>query len=186
MADGTAVLVIDVQNAVLRGRGGARQAEADRALDALAGRIAKLIAEARRAGAPVVWVQHDGGVGHRLEPGTEGWEIREEIRPAGGDPVVRKCACDSFFETPLGETLRSLGARRLVVVGCMSQYCVDTTVRRAVTSGYDVVLAADGHSTVDEGELRFEQIIAHHNVLLDGFVAGAHTVEVRPLAEIQL
>jgi hypothetical protein len=53
-------------------------------------------------------------------------------------------------------------------------------VRRAVSLGYDVVLVSDGHMTADSGELTYEQIIAHHNALLDGFSAGTHTVRVMP------
>jgi nicotinamidase-related amidase len=100
--------------------------------------------------------------------------------------VIRKRACDAFFETPLHTDLAALRITRIVVAGCMTQYCVDTSVRRAVSLGYDVVLAADGHATADAGDLRFEQIVAHHNGLLDGFDAGDHVVQVRPISEIQL
>ena len=31
------------------------------------------------------------------------------------------------------------------MAGCMTQYCVDTSVRRTVSLGYDVTLAEDGH-----------------------------------------
>ena len=82
--------------------------------------------------------------------------------------------------------LAAAGIKQLVICGCMTQYCVDTTVRRAVSLGYDVVLAADGHTTADTGVLRFEQIVAHHNALLDGFDAGEHEVRVCPAAEIRL
>jgi hypothetical protein len=58
-------------------------------------------------------------------------------------------------------------------------------VRRAVSLGYDVVLAADGHTTADTETLRFEQIVAHHNALLDGFEAGEHEVRVCASAEIR-
>jgi len=121
-----------------------------------------------------------------LQPHTQAWEIRAEIAPKPGEPVIRKRACDAFFETPLDAELAGLGVKRLVVAGCMTQYCVDTSVRRAVTLGYDVVLAADGHATADAGGLRFEEIIAHHNGLLDGFDAGSHVVNVCPISEIQL
>jgi len=68
----------------------------------------------------------------------------------------------------------------------MTQYCIDTTVRRAVSLGYDVVLAADGHMTADTDALLFEQIIAHHNALLDGFDAGGHAVRVCRADQIRL
>jgi nicotinamidase-related amidase len=38
----------------------------------------------------------------------------------------------------------------------MTQYCVDTTVRRAVSLGYEVTLVGDGHMTADSDALTFE------------------------------
>ncbi|MNY71725.1 Isochorismatase family protein [compost metagenome] len=66
----------------------------------------------------------------------------------------------------------------------MTQFCVDTTVRRAVSLGYDVTLVADGHTTADSAHLAHVDIIAHHNETLDGFGAGDAEVDVRPAAEI--
>ena len=68
----------------------------------------------------------------------------------------------------------------------MTEYCIDTTVRRAFSLGYDVTLVADGHLTVDSGVLTFDQIISHHNSLLDGFDAGNHSVRVVPLSQVLL
>jgi len=101
-----------------------------------------------------------------------------------GEPVIHKTACDAFFETSLAAELESHKIGRLIVAGCMTQYCIDTSVRRAVSLGYDVTLVADGHMTADSGGLRFEQIIAHHNALLDGFDAGDHSARVVPLDQI--
>jgi nicotinamidase-related amidase len=84
---------------------------------------------------PVVYVQHDGGPGHRLEPETPGWSIRPEIAPRPGDPVIHKGACDAFFDTTLDAELATAGIKQLVISGCMTQYCIDTTVRRAVSLG---------------------------------------------------
>src|ERR1039457_6900607 len=92
----TAVVVIDVQNGLLEGLGGVRQQEAARALDATVGRIAGLLYRARAAGIPVFYIQHDGGSGHRLQPHTQGWEIRAEIAPKVGEPVIRKRAATHF------------------------------------------------------------------------------------------
>jgi nicotinamidase-related amidase len=181
----TALLVIDVQQGILSDSKLVRQKEIDQALDETVLRIAGLIDKARAVSAPVVYVQHDGESGHRLEPNTPGWPIRAEIAPRPGDPIIHKRACDSFFETDLGTQLEAAGVGRLVICGCMTQYCVDTTVRRAVSLGYDVVLVADGHMTADTKTLPFEQIIAHHNALLAGFDAGQHAVQVHPAMEIQ-
>ena len=179
-----AIIIIDVQNAILGAPGGDRGMKNRAALDEVVARIARLIRHGRERGIPIVYVQHDGHTGHRLESGSHGWRIRTEISPVEGEPVIRKSACDSFFETTLGSELESRGVERLIVAGCMTQYCVDTTVRRAVSLGYDVTLVADGHVTADSGALGFEQIIDHHNALLDGFDAGPHSVAVVPLDRV--
>lgn len=181
-----AVVIIDVQNAVLDLPGMVRREETTAALKAVTGRIATLIQRARDRSIPVLFVQHNGPPGHRLEPGLSGWQIRPEIAPAPGEPVVQKSACDAFFETTLAAELESRNISKLAVAGCMTQYCVDTSVRRAVSLGYDVTLIADGHMTADSGELTFDQIIQHHNALLDGFDAGNYSVRVIPLDQILL
>jgi len=185
-AANTALLVIDVQRGILAIPNLTRKKEIDQAFEATVLRIAGLIESARTACVPVIYVQHDGGPGHRLEPDTSGWPIRSEIAPRPGERVIHKGACDAFFGTALDAELAAADVKQLVVSGCMTQYCIDTTVRRAVTLGYDVVLVADGHMTADTDTLRFEQIIAHHNALLDGFDAGKHEVRVCPSSEIRL
>ncbi|MBX5161118.1 MULTISPECIES: cysteine hydrolase family protein [unclassified Rhizobium] len=180
-----ALLIIDVQNAILSRKATLeRQPQIDAALDGTVARLAALQEKARQAGAPIVLVQHDGDTGHRLAVGTAGWALREEIAPRQGEVVVRKKSADSFFETDLAERLNERSVTRLVIGGCMSQFCVDTTVRRAVSLGYDVTLIADGHTTGDTATLTFSAIIAHHNETLDGFDAGKATVDIRPAADI--
>ncbi|HTS79291.1 MAG TPA: cysteine hydrolase family protein [Myxococcaceae bacterium] len=177
----TALLIIDVQRDILRGMGGDAALEA---LDRTVERIAGLLDGARRRGFPVLHVQHDGALGHRLERGTPGWELRPEVAPRGSEPVIHKRSCDAFFETKLLEQLNAQQIRRLVVAGCMTEYCVDTTCRRAVSLFRDVVLAADGHTTGDSDTLSFAQIVAHHNRVLDGFSAGRWSIQVVPAADI--
>ena len=65
------------------------------------------------------------------------------------------------------------------------EYCVDTAWRSAVAHGYDVTLASDAHTAIDTPVLKPEQIIAHHDALLDGFDAGAHAVTVKPTEGIE-
>jgi nicotinamidase-related amidase len=182
----TTLLVIDVQRGILAIPGLARKREIDQALDETVARIAGLVERARAASVRVIYIQHDGSSGHRLEPQSSGWPLRSEVAPQPGESVIHKRACDAFFETTLDAELAAAHIKQVVICGCMTQYCIDTTVRRAVSLGYDAVLAADGHTTADMGAFRFEQIIAHHNALLDGFDAGTHEVRVCPSAEIRL
>ena len=77
---------------------------------------------------------------------------------------------DSFLRTTLGDGLESRGIGRLVLAGMQTEYCEDTTCRRAFGLGYDVTLAADAHGNWDDETLTAAQIVAHHNeVMGNGF-----------------
>ena len=173
-----ALLVIDVQVGIIEGFHAYRGSE-------VVGQIDKLRTKARAANIPIIYVQHDGEAGHPLEVGTSGWQIHPEIKPLDGDSIIRKRASDSFFETSLQQELASRRVKHLVVTGCMTEYCVDTTCRRAVSLGYDVTLVSDAHTTIDNKLLTAAQIVAHHNALLDGFDAGSHAVTVKPADEVE-
>lgn len=147
-------------------------------------RIAALLGRARAAGVPVVYVRHESPAGELFAPGTRGWEIHPSVAPAPGEPVVCKRSADAFHETQLLGLLRGLGARRLVVAGCRTDYCIDATCRRATTLGFDVTLASDAHTTTDNAVLKAAQIIAHHNATLDDFGDERHVVTARPADEI--
>lgn len=172
----TALLVVDVQV-------GQIERPVFRAAEVL-GHIGELLGRARAAGAPVVYVRHETPEGELFAPGSRAWEIHPSVAPAAGEPVVAKRAADAFHETELREVLERLGVRRLVVAGCRTEYCIDTTCRRATTLGYDVTLAADAHTTTDNGVLGAADIVAHHNATLDDFGDERHTVAARPAATI--
>ncbi len=181
----TALIIIDVQVGILDGLSPPlRASAAAAALDETVLRLAALAGRAHDAGVPVVMVQHDGGTGHRLARGTPGWALRPELQPETADAIIHKQSCDSFFDTGLQAELAARGVTHLIVAGCMTQYCVDTACRRAVSEGFDVTLVRDGHMTVDVGGLTFEQIIAHHNFILDGFSAGAHAITARTCSDL--
>src|ERR1700722_16615857 len=117
-----ALLIIDVQNAILEGQGTPeRQPHIDRALNDVIARLRLLQEKARIAGVAVVIVQHDGDGKHPLAIGTEGWAIRDEIAPAVGDVVVHKRSSDSFFGTDLSDRLDERSVTHLVMGGCMTQ-----------------------------------------------------------------
>jgi nicotinamidase-related amidase len=180
-----ALLIIDVQTDILNVPGAKRPAVKER-FDQVRGRIAGLLRDARDQKLPVIFVQHDGEPGHRLETGTPGWEICSDLGRTAADIVVHKTACDSFYETDLQSVLSRRGIRQLVVAGLMTQYCVDTTCRRAVSLGYDVTLVADAHTTADTEKLTVEQIVEHYNALLDGFDAGKAVIQVRRASAVEL
>lgn len=179
----TALIVIDVQKGILPEGTGERIDAATQALDAVVARLADLQARARAAGVTLIHVQHDAADDHRLAKGTPGWEIRAELTPQPGEAVIHKQTCDSFLGTDLGTVLRDGGIKHLIIGGCMTPFCIDTTVRSAIAHGYDVTLVGDGHTTCDMGGLTFDQIIAHHNTVLGWFGTATHSVTVRNAAQ---
>lgn len=162
MPTSTALLIVDVQRGMFDSPLIPPVSQADELLTTLK----KLIARAREAGVPIIYVQHCGPNGDPLEEGTAHWEVHPAIRPQGEDLVIRKRFCDSFHKTDLNELLRSKSISNLVVAGIQTEFCVDTACRRAFSLGYEVTLVEDGHSTWDTKVLTARQIIAHHNLTL--------------------
>ena len=171
----TALLVIDTQVALLDG--------AYRS-DEVIGAISGLLAKAREAGAAVIYMQHDGDPGERLEPGAPGWAIHPALAPRECETVLRKRASDSFYRTELRAELEARGITGMVVTGLRTERCVDTTSRQAVSLGYDVTLATDAHTTKDTDALPAERIIAHTNENLDDFGNDEHVVTVKQSEEV--
>jgi len=175
----TALLIIDVQKALCTGQWSAH------GMDEVIGRINALAGKARAAGAPVVLIQHEESDGP-LQADTEGWELDDRLAVQPGDIRLRKTACDSFHRTQLQPLLESHGVDALVVCGLQSEFCVDSTVRGALARGYPVVLAADAHSTMDNGVLTAAQITAHHNATLANLGSFGPRVAVTPAAEVRI
>lgn len=151
----TALLVVDVQNGVVTG---AHQR------DEVVGNIASLVASARSAGVPVVWVQH---ASEQLVEGSEPWQYVPELPQEPTEPVVHKRFGDSFEDTTLESELSALRVGRLVVTGAQTDACIRSTIHGAFTRGYDTILVGDAHTTEDLsawGAPPPDEVIAHTNL----------------------
>ena len=173
----SALIVIDVQRALFENS----PPPAD-AADVLE-RINTLTDRAREAGVPVIYVQHESP-GSGLAHGAPGWELDTRLRPLPDDIRVRKTTPDSFLRTTLGQVLEEAGVSRLVVCGYATEFCVDTTVRRAAALGHSVVLAADAHTTQDKPHAAGAQIRAHHNATLSSISSFGVKIAAIPSADI--
>ena len=122
----TALLVVDVQMGMFD------EAWPVEGGEALLKTIGGLIGKARRAGTPVIYVQHcEQNENDPLHPNQPGWPIHPAIAPAEGEPVIHKRHPDSFQGTELQPTLERLGIDHLILAGMQTEYCIDTTCRRA-------------------------------------------------------
>ena len=171
-----ALLIVDMQVALFRG-----EARHD-----AAGLVARLNALARRvraSGGRVVFVRHTEAVGD-YAAGSEGWELLPQLEVAEGDALVGKATCDAFAGTGLAELIPPETTARLIVTGCATDFCVDTTVRSAAVRGYDVWAPADGHTTADRPHLTAQAVIAHHNYVWSEFIGARGPVDVTPIGEV--
>jgi nicotinamidase-related amidase len=172
----TALVVIDIQVGMIKPN--------DKHQEQVLQNIRTLIDKARSSNIPVIYIQHDGPAGDDLEEGTEGWHIHPAIAPHEGDTIVHKRASDSFHKTTLQAELQQRSIRHLVVAGGQTEYCVDTTVRRATTFGYDVTLVKDGHVTFGDEKFSEEWIVAFYNRTLNYFSTDDARIRVKPTSEI--
>ena len=177
VAASTALLVIDVQRALCEGPNAAFEAQA------VIARIGALAARARAAGAPVIFVQHEGKNGY-LEHGTDGWQLPAALGAEARDHRVRKTTPDAFHRTELQAQLEHLHVQALVVCGMHTEFCIDTTTRRALALGYPVVLAADAHTTEGNAHLTPRQVIDHHNATLTNIQSFGPRVRAVQAADV--
>jgi nicotinamidase-related amidase len=97
-----------------------------------------------------------------------------------GDLFLRKTTPDAFLRTPLEQILNEFGVKHVVVCGYASEFCVDTTVRRAAALGYGVTLAADAHTTCDKPHASGAAIRAHENGTLPNITSFGPVIRAIP------
>ncbi|SQJ24365.1 Isochorismatase family protein yecD [Serratia rubidaea] len=171
-----ALLIIDVQKGLFV----PPPADADAVIE----RINQLSARARQSGVPVIFVQHQTA-DRELEHGSDGWQIEPRLQVADTDLRVEKTTPDSFLRTNLQALLEQHGVTQLVICGYSTEYCVDSTTRRAAGHGYPVVLAADAHTSHDKAHASGAWIRNHHNAALSGMKSFGVPIRALPAAEIQ-
>jgi len=151
----TALLVVDVQNAVV--------ANAHRRDEVIAN-INTLIDNARARQVPVIWVQHSDD---DLPENSDGWWYVPELQRQESEPLVHKRYGDSFEDTTLESELAQRGVGRLVVTGAQTDACIRATIHGAFTRGYDTILVSDAHTTEDFSQYGLppaDKVIAHTNM----------------------
>jgi nicotinamidase-related amidase len=169
-----ALVIIDVQKAMLE-IPGLQPFDGE----AVVARIAELISKARSQGAPVFYVQHDGGPDDSFGAGKPGFAYVDEIAPLPVDDVTVKTKSSAFHSTDFDARLKNAGVDHLVITGMQSEYCVTSAIRGAYERGYRITLASDAHSTFDTKIAKGKDIVAIINDTTRGSFA-----DVMPADEI--
>lgn len=149
-------------------------------IEAASANAARVIADARSKGFPVVHVRHEFASSEApvFVPGTSGVEIQPTVAPAGDEPVIVKNHINAFRDTDLQQQLEARGVEEVVVVGAMSHMCVDAGVRAAADMGYAVTVLHDACATLD---LEFGGVTVPaaqvHATMMAAFAFGYATVK---------
>ena len=126
------------------------------------GRINRLAARVRQRGGKVIWVQHCGPERTEFTPGQPGWQFLPDLQRVDGDLVVAKTLNDAFAASDLQASLQRLGVDRILIAGWATDFCVDATLRSAVSRGYHVIAVSDAQTLADRPHLDAASVILHH------------------------
>jgi nicotinamidase-related amidase len=132
------LLIVDVQSGLFKKASPIYQSEQ------LLVNINALARRARRAGAFVVYIQHQNTTS--LVKGSKGWRLHPRLHPLKGDAIIPKRHGNAFQDTVLDAELSHRRVRTIVVTGLVTYACVRATCAGAAKLGYQVILVSDGHS----------------------------------------
>lgn len=85
----------------------------------------------------------DGEAGRILVKDTWNTDILPRLAPRAGDAIVSKHRFSGFFQTDLDRVLKERSVTHLVVTGCTTSVCVESTVRDAMFRDHHCVVLAD-------------------------------------------
>jgi nicotinamidase-related amidase len=197
----TAVIVVDMQNDFCHAGGYYGAAGRDVSAHAAAiAPVASLIARARAAGSPIVFTrlvydERAGAMeerhairpkrwsssGKRLEPGSWGAAVVDELAPHSTDAIIDKPGYSAFEATNLERRLADLGIRAIVICGVVTYACVLATAFSAFDRGFDVVLATDaagswnaglGHASADIVDLLLGHAVSIDDIQFSATAIG--------------
>jgi len=162
----TALIVIDMQNAF--GSPGGMFDKAGVPISSIQAAVAPTktaIDAARRAGMKVIYLKMGflsdlsdlgeadgpnerflGQLGVKdgvLERDTWATDIVDELTPFDDDLVLYKTRFSGFYRTDLDEQLKAAGITHLIVTGCTTSVCVESTVRDAFFLDYHCLVLED-------------------------------------------
>jgi nicotinamidase-related amidase len=95
-------------------------------------------------------------------PGTPGHEFAREFTPLKNELVVAKYRSSGFWGTNLLMLLRSNGIKTVVVGGCTTEGCVESTARDAMFNDFYVVIAEDCVASDDKAQHEASMLLMRH------------------------
>ena len=88
--------------------------------------------------------------GFNVPKGSPDAKMVDELAPTEDEIVFPKTSSSVFMSTNIDYVLRNLGTRYLIIAGCLTDQCVDSSVRDACDLGYLVTVPTDACVTLSE------------------------------------
>ncbi len=169
VSEKAALIIQDLQNDVITEGGAWSDSGAPEHAKSqnLVENVKGLAATARKVGIPVIHVHYlveEGAPGlkqnaplfwgvrgeNALVRGSWGGAPADGLEPKKGDFVVEKMRMNGFYCTNLDNLLRGLGVETIVITGAWTNMSIEHTSRHGADAGYEIVVASDGTSTIDD------------------------------------
>jgi nicotinamidase-related amidase len=135
---------------------------------------------------PVIFIQHDGTKENVFFPNSQDWEIVPELVRLTDDITVSKTANDSFYKSSLQSILSVNHISELFITGCATDFCVDTTIKSALSKDYKVTVIEDGHTTASRPYIDAQTVINHYNWLWSEMSPAKHRLTVVKTIDIKI
>ncbi|MCY1635433.1 cysteine hydrolase family protein [Marinifilum sp. D737] len=142
----------------------------------------------RELNLPVFHIIHNSiNPNSHFRESRSGFEIKDEVKPIKGEPVIKKNVHSAFIGTDLKERLDKQGINSLVIIGMTTNHCVSTSTRMAGDFGFDTFLISDATATFDRiginGE-KFSAEIIHQTALSNLNNDFAKVVDTKRILEL--
>ncbi|GLR16419.1 cysteine hydrolase family protein [Portibacter lacus] len=138
-----------------------------------------LIAESfRKSDFPVIHIQHDSSRFKRFIPGTEEWEIIDEIHVDQCDHNIQKTANDAFYHSELETLLLNHKVSEIYITGCATDFCVESTIQSAIVKDLNIVVIQDGHTTADRPHANAKTVIDQYNFVWSNMIPTKGSLKV--------
>ena len=147
-------------------------------------RINKIASLFRARNLPVIYIQHDGTDTGEFEKGSEEWENLNELIVKPNDLLIDKYANDVFYRSELESELKKLNINELIIPGCATDFCVESTIQSALTKDYNITVVEDGHTTGERPNLKSKEVIDHYNWVWQNMIPTKGKIEVKKTIDI--
>lgn len=105
-------------------------------------------------------------------------KLLPELNQKQTDIHLFKKVNEAFYHTALTENLKKYNTKELYLCGIATDFCIDATLKSALSRDYKVYVASDAHTTSSNPFFEAHQIIEYYNWLWPNLSPTKYAVTV--------